>query len=205
MVRRIYRSFTSWCESLLVKTVQLISTCVVLIAILSVAASCGQSKTVTVPDVEGACYINAYDVLHGAGLRVSSGELNGKVVQENPPGGTLVRGGVVTLAFGRITAFGFMCADYYRNVAMGSVAMGEKAPDLVGKTLDFAYKERARGVYIEVRNSALPPLHDADGSNFYDNYIVTRQSPAAGTLLPEQSASNPPGTTNVTVRVTAAS
>ena len=49
---------------------KLISLLAVPIASLALA-SCGQSKTVTVPNVQNKNVVKAYDVLHKAGLKVS--------------------------------------------------------------------------------------------------------------------------------------
>lgn len=185
----------------------------VLVAALFALAGCSESDKVTVPNVTGEDPIGAYDLLHEAGLRVStsgtvryalrvrepSGALiiggllpNPGVISQTPqPGHTVARSSVIEIEIDGLRGENrvFSCNPY-----------PVRAPNLTGKTLAFI-SEHESCFSIETGN--LPPLKAAGEPHLLDNYVISRQSPAAGESIAPVSGSNPPGYATVTVEVRA--
>ena len=200
------------------KTTRFVSTLVVLISVLLAVTSCGQRKTVTVPDVRDRGVLPAYDALHDAGLDVSTrvslsyyrqllpphyiviglSDLAGPgyraptVVWQKPrPGGTVARGSTVTIGLSDRSAGS--------NEELRCDSQPEAAANLIGETLSEALRYQRHCLAFSV--AKIPPLEAGTHGHLFDNYVVVRQSPAPGALFLPISASNPPGNTTLTVEV----
>ena len=182
---------------------------VALAAALLTPVGCAERDSATVPKVTGEDPVRAYVLLHKAGLRVSTGgRLNyglrlrspaeasviggwlpgaGVTEQTPKPGRSVARNSVVVIKADSLRGDRriFNCDPYPVRV-----------PDLVGQTVGYI-SEHEGCFSIEAKN--LPPLHAASEPCLLDNYVVTKQSPAAGEAIAPLSAGNPPGYATVTV------
>ena len=191
-----------------------ISALALLSALLFALSGCGESNTVTVPNVGNRDAARAYELLRKDGFEVSlSQPLSyshsaflrqpvsqpdpdtsfGTIAAQTPRAGSVVnRGSSVPLRIGG--------DEIGQRVAFQCPSTPDKAPDLVGATLSQAADKAGRCLSLTVRR--LPRLDRAEKSHLYDNWVVTRQSPAAGAVfLPLVSASNPPGPRTISIQV----
>lgn len=188
-----------------------VSAVAVLLALLFALVGCGKSEEVTVPNVRGMDPEAAYELLHKAGLRVSTSEAMDyrfrlvttvvpvgiagfppDVQEQTPqPGSAVARDSVVEIATGGwILSGGILKCDPYPTTT----------PDLVGETLE-SLSQHESCFSLEAK---LPPLKAANKPSLLDNYVVTAQFPTPGEQALPISASNPPGYATVTVEVRAA-
>lgn len=196
-------------------------------AVLAVT-SCGNSETVTVPYVEVADPTTAYELLHEAGLLVSTSETlsykltlyapsgyqcrgcgftgrpRAHVVSQTPrPGSTVARGSVVEITVdGRILQSELYTGmvDIERGGEFDCDSYPADSPDLLGENLG-SLNRSARCFSLAV--DSLPPLDAAGAPTLLDNYVVTWQSPAPGAPILPLSASNPGGTFTLKLKVAA--
>lgn len=187
----------------------------VLVAALFALAGCSESDKVTVPTVTGEDPIRAYDLLHTAGLRVSTSGTARYALRVRGTDEPLIIGGLFLSpgVIGQMPQSGRVVA---RSSLVEIVIDGlreeqrvfscdpypERVPNLTGKTVGYI-SEHENCFSIETRN--LPPLKAAGEPHLLDNYVISRQSPAAGESIAPISASNPPGYAIVTVEVRALS
>ncbi len=195
-----------------------ISITAVVLAILTIVVGCGGNGKTKVPDVRGTEEaIAAYDSLRNADLRVSSNEALSYTRTLIPEfvGPTSVNDWM------RFSNRAFVKAQIPaagRTVADGSTALivysgtqilhsgdyrcpsyPSRAPSLIGKTLSWI---DAHETCFSITAAVLPRLDAAGKPHLLDNYVVSKQSPAAGSPLWPISASNLPGFTRLTVQVT---
>lgn len=191
-----------------------ISAFAALLTLLVALSGCSGGNEVTVPNVTGEDPEMAYELLHRAGFRVStSGSLSfGLRLRESntpvPIGGMFVGSPVVQrqepLA-GRVVDRGFV-VEIATDGLRGSERIfscdpyPETVPNLIGKTLGFLGGHES---CFSIVAKKLPPLDAADAPSLLDNYVVSRQTPAAGGQIAPLSASNPPGYATLTVEVRA--
>jgi hypothetical protein len=192
-----------------------ISALALLPALLFAFSGCGENNKVTVPNVGNRDAARAYELLHKAGFEVSlSQPLSyrhsaflrppypsqpdpdtsfGIIAAQTPRAGSVVsRGSSVPLRVGG--------DEIGQRVAFQCPSTPDKAPDLIGATLSQAADKAGRCLSLAIRR--LPRLDRAEKSHLYDNWVVTRQSPAAGAVfLPLVSASNPPGPRTISIQV----
>jgi len=196
-------------KSRVVSRTKRILTLAALAAALFTPIGCAEHDSVTVPKVTGEDPVRAYALLHQAGLRVSTGgtlnyglwlrspaeasviggfQPGAGVTEQTPkPGQSVARNSVVVIRADSLRGDRriFNCDPYPVRV-----------PDLVGQTVGYI-SEHEGCFSIKAKN--LPPLHAASGPRLLDNYVVTKQSPAAGEAIAPLSAGNPPGYATVTI------
>jgi hypothetical protein len=145
---------------------------------LTACGSAHRTTYVRVPrSAARADLVDAYDILHRAGLRVSVppgitiASLRVPEARLSPPGGTRVaRGSTVML----IPAGG--------PIGSPAVARNDphyRVPDFTGRTAATAVRwAEAHGMFWELRD--VPALHAGDAPHLLDAYVVTAQRPRPG-------------------------
>ncbi|MHB8059865.1 MAG: PASTA domain-containing protein [Gaiellaceae bacterium] len=180
-----------------------IPTVAVLLALLFALAGCGKSEQVTVPDVKGMDPVTAYAALHRAGLRVSINtplRFNGgmQVRSMESAGSRVARGSTVSLEI--VGNYGWP-GHRLMPAPIDCKHAPETAPNLIGKSLSAVLHLDVNCLAVDF--DEVPPLRDAGRPQLFDNYVISRQSPAAGARFLPVSASHPPPQI-VTIQVTAA-
>lgn len=193
-----------------------ISAFAALLTLLLALPGCGGGNKVTVPNVKGKAPEVAYQLLHRAGLRVStSGSLSYGLRLREPNEPVLTRGMLFGLPgvrrqaplAGRVVGRGSV-VEIVTDGLRGSERIfscdpyPETVPDLIGKTLGFLGGHES---CFSIVAKKLPPLDAADAPSLLENYVVSRQTPAAGGQIAPLSASNPPGFATLTVETRTAS
>ena len=147
------------------------------------SATVASGRSAEIPDLRGASVENGYTRLHKDGFKVSiphgfvvdSLDGGGEILQTSPsPGRQASVGSTVSLAIG--------C----RGCSAGSPAVPThipvyRVPEFVGQPLSAVTRWIKPKILYYTEHFG--PLHSATAARFAENYRVTRQHPAPGTML----------------------
>lgn len=162
-----------------------------------VVSGCGgksATETVTVPRVPARNELQAYALLHAAGLKVAipsqrlfslaiDSELYSRIETKPAAGAVVQRGSVVIISFRRVrcSASGACHGPTIGGLAL-SPPSSAKVPNFVGAPLSQVVRWASRHGLLWFADAA-PPLPASDRPTLLDNYLVIRQSPAPGTVV----------------------
>jgi hypothetical protein len=152
----------------------------IMVSTVVLAAGCGStSHTVVVPDAVGKPLPTEYALLHKAGLRVTVSDVHqisalifpGVRAQRPAAGAVVPVGSSVQVEL--VALIGSPGYPIGPNVTVANY-LGQ-TPNAAIAWANFHH------LYWELTGA--PSLHDADATNLFANYVITRQFPAPGAQL----------------------